>query len=492
MREGCALGGPSLHGGHKVGGSRNASRTATVVAVVAFLLCCLCVPLRQALQRTFDGGAVSTVVDVVVYNLVYLAAATALSLRRSHSRREALGWRILAAGMLCTAAGNIYWSLVLDRLPVVPYPSVADAFYLSWYPACYVAIVFVLTAHIGRFPLSVWLDGLIAGAGVAAIAAALWFRPLTAIDSSAPLLTVLASIAYPVFDLLLLVLLVGVLFILRASVQVWVIFVTAGLAATAASDVVLATQTVAGTYAQGGWGDVGFLAGIVLIALASHFGRKARPVDALEIVSQRRGGSLRVLLVPLLSAGVSLALLYLGQGDRYPPVAGIFAAACITGAGARAAMTFRELGRLADVHREARTDDLTRLPNRRALYENCEVVLSAAARTGSTTTMLLVDLDGFKDVNDSLGHSAGDELLVSFARRVELLLLPDQPFARLGGDEFALLLPHTGRAGGLELAAKVVRAAQQPFVLASARLTIDASVGVATRRSRTGRLPQRP
>jgi len=456
------------------------SRTCLWVTLVAFAACCACVPARSALEGAVGAQAFSQVVDLGLYNFVYTAAAAALFCRPPHSPREGRGWRILALGMLCTAGGNAWYSLVLARLPEMPYPSLADVFYLSWYPACYLAIVLVLTAHVGRFPLSVWLDGLVAGAGVAAIAAALWFRPLTAIDPGTPLLTVLASIAYPVFDLLLLVLLVGVLCILRTALRGWVLLLAAGLGVTATSDVVLSTQTIAGTYVQGGWGDVGFLAGIVLMTLAAHRSRRSRPVDALEVLTRRRGGSVRVLLIPLLSAGASLALLALGQGERFPPVAGVFAVVCVGGAGLRAALTFRELGRLADVHREARTDDLTRLPNRRALYERCNTVLAASTRDDTVTALLLIDLDGFKDINDSLGHGAGDDLLVAFARRVERLMGPDQLFARLGGDEFAVLLPRARESEGLALAQEVVSAAREPFALATARLTVDASVGVAT------------
>ncbi len=456
------------------------ARASLLVTAMAFLACCICVPARGALEGALGARAVSHVVDLGLYNSVYVAAAVALVLRPAHSPREGRGWWILALGMLCTAGGNAWYSLVLARLPEMPYPSVADVFYLSWYPACYLAIVLVLTAHVGRFPLSVWLDGIVAGAGVAATAAALWFRPLTATDPGAPLLTVLASIAYPVFDLLLLVLLVGVLFVVRTALRGWVLLLAAGLGLTAASDVLLSTRVVAGSYVQGGWGDVGFLAAVVMMALAAHRSRRSRPVDALEVLTRRRGGSVRVLLIPLLSAGASLALLALGQGERFPPVAGIFAAACIGGAGLRAALTFHELAQMADVHREARTDDLTRLPNRRALYEGCDTVLAARTREHTVTALLLIDLDGFKDINDSLGHGAGDDLLVAFARRVERLVGPDQLFARLGGDEFAVLLPRSGEAEGLALAREVVSAAREPFALATARLTVDASVGVAT------------
>ncbi|MBF5080782.1 bifunctional diguanylate cyclase/phosphodiesterase [Quadrisphaera sp. INWT6] len=455
-------------------------RSFLLITVLAFLICCICVPARNDLESALGARALSHIVDLGLYNFVYVAAAVMLFFRPAHSPREGMGWRILALGMLCTAGGNAWYSLVLARLPEMPYPSMADVFYLSWYPACYLAIVLILTAHVGRFPLSVWLDGLVAGAGVAAIAAAMWFRPLTATDPGTPLLTVLASIAYPVFDLLLLVLLVGVLFILRTALRDWVLLLAAGLGVTAASDVLLSTQVVAGTYVQGGWGDIGFLFAIVLMVLAAHRSRRSQPVDALEILTRRRGGSMRVLLIPLLSAGASLALLALGQGERFPPVAGVFAAVCIGGAGLRAALTVRELAQMADVHREARTDDLTRLPNRRALYEECDTVLAAGVRNKTMTTMLLIDLDGFKDINDSLGHGAGDDLLVAFAQRVEHLTGPGELFARLGGDEFAVLLPRTSESEGLALAQEVVRAAREPFILAAARLTVDASIGVAT------------
>jgi diguanylate cyclase (GGDEF)-like protein len=456
-----------------------AGRAGLLVMAAAFVLFCASVPARPGLERALGAGAIATIVDLVLFNLVYVAAAVAVLTRAPHSRREARGWQALGVALLTCVAGNVWYSLVLERLPEVPYPSVADGLWLLWYPTCYVAIVATLTAHVGRFPLSVWLDGLVAGSGVAAVAAALWFRPLTAIEPATPLTTVVTSMAYPVFDLLLLVLLVGVLVILRTAARGWVLLLAGGLAATGVADVVSAVQTLDGTYVDGRWIDTVWLVGVILLTAAAWRSRRAEAVDAIHVVARRRGGSLRVLLLPLLSAAASLALLTAGQGDRFPPVAGVFACACIAGAGIRAAMTFRELGRLADVHREARTDDLTRLPNRRALYEECELVLADGAQRGRPTAMLLIDLDGFKDVNDSLGHAFGDQLLVAFARRVELLLRPGRYLARLGGDEFAVLLTDADEAAGIAVAGDIVRAVQEPFQLGPTRLTVAASIGVA-------------
>ena len=454
---------------------------AFALAVVALLVSVACVPVRARLDAAFGAGATAFVIDFGLYNLVYVAAAVSLlPTRRGVSARERAGWWSLAAAFALSALGNAWYTLVLVHLPEVPYPSLADALWLAWYPLNYVAIILVLTARVGRFPLSVWLDGLVAGAGAAAVAAALWFEPLTAMEQGTPLATVVVSMAYPVFDLLLICLLVGVAYMVRLAARRWLALLGIGFVATGFADVVSAVQTVDGTYVEGGWLDPVWLLGVVALAAAALPARNVESIDALSLVTQRNGGSLRVMAVPLASAAGSLALLQLGQGDRVPPVAGVFAGLCILGAGLRAALTFRDLARLADVHREARTDDLTRLANRRALYEGAERTLAAAARSGSPTSLLLIDLDGFKEVNDSLGHAVGDELLVAFARRTEASLPAGVLLARLGGDEFAVLAAGTGSAAAVELAWRLVAGTSEPYEVSHVRLSVDVSIGVAT------------
>jgi len=131
-------------------------------------------------------------------------------------------------------------------------------------------------------------------------------------------------------------------------------------------------------------------------------------------------------------------------------------------------------------------DALTDLPNRSLLAQRAELALALAARRDEELALLFLDLDRFKEVNDSLGHAEGDALLVQVAARLKSLLRGSDTVCRLGGDEFVLLLPDAGRAGAtrvadkvLALADKVLAAFREPFVVAGHSLRVTVSIGAA-------------
>jgi diguanylate cyclase (GGDEF)-like protein len=129
---------------------------------------------------------------------------------------------------------------------------------------------------------------------------------------------------------------------------------------------------------------------------------------------------------------------------------------------------------------DALLDPLTRLPNRTLLADRFEQSLRAGQRDGTVTGLLLIDLDRFKEVNDTLGHHVGDQLLSLIGPRLSGALRAVDTVARLGGDEFAVLLPAVdGRNGALEVAARLRTALAQSFVVDGVALDIDASIGVA-------------
>jgi diguanylate cyclase (GGDEF)-like protein/PAS domain S-box-containing protein len=124
-------------------------------------------------------------------------------------------------------------------------------------------------------------------------------------------------------------------------------------------------------------------------------------------------------------------------------------------------------------------DALTALPNRALLTQRAELALALAARHGETLAVLFLDLDRFKEVNDSLGHAEGDALLVQVAARLQALIRAEDTVCRLGGDEFVLLLPEAGQEGALRVADKVLAAFRQPFPVAGHHLGATVSIGIA-------------
>ncbi|MGI5452009.1 aminotransferase class I/II-fold pyridoxal phosphate-dependent enzyme [Streptomyces sp. CA-249302] len=131
-------------------------------------------------------------------------------------------------------------------------------------------------------------------------------------------------------------------------------------------------------------------------------------------------------------------------------------------------------------------DSLTGLPNRTLLLERLERALLRGRRESSLTCLLFIDLDDFKEVNDTLGHSAGDHLLISVGNRLSKTLRRTDTAARLGGDEFAVLMEDAREPLDAELlAAQVIQTLTRPFDLADESVTVSASVGVATARDST-------
>lgn len=140
----------------------------------------------------------------------------------------------------------------------------------------------------------------------------------------------------------------------------------------------------------------------------------------------------------------------------------------------RSASGARERERLA-LH-----DPLTRLPNRTLLLRHAETALAEAGRTGEGVALFLLDLDRFKEVNETLGHLAGDELLRQVARRVSRAVRDGDMVARLGGDEFAVLLPRVGDLkAARELARPLSEAFTAPFVLHGLTIALEVSIGIA-------------
>ena len=132
---------------------------------------------------------------------------------------------------------------------------------------------------------------------------------------------------------------------------------------------------------------------------------------------------------------------------------------------------------------QAFRDALTHLPNRALFQDRLSHALARSGRSADVLAVLFVDLDGFKDVNDSLGHAAGDQLLCAVAERLRSCARPGDTVARLGGDEFAILLEDlTDKSEAIAPARRVLDAVATPITLGGGEETISASIGIAVNR----------
>jgi diguanylate cyclase (GGDEF)-like protein len=134
---------------------------------------------------------------------------------------------------------------------------------------------------------------------------------------------------------------------------------------------------------------------------------------------------------------------------------------------------------LHKVTKLAMHDALTGLPNRLLFADRATQMLASRPRDHSCPVVLMLDLDRFKEVNDSLGHQSGDDLLRQVADRLSGVLRPGDTVARFGGDEFALLLADGGSEAGAKIATRIARALEAPFSLGDASVGVEASIGIA-------------
>jgi diguanylate cyclase (GGDEF)-like protein len=415
-----------------------------------------------AAERLLDGW---------VYQFLVLAGALSLLARAFLVRDERFAWGLIGAAALAWSVGDIYWWRELSRLEEPPFPSISDGFYLAFYPLAYAGLVLLVRSRVHRFHASQWLDGLAASLVVAAAGAALILPPILAATEGS-VAAVATTLAYPLGDLLVLMLLAAL-----AGLMGWrpgraVGLLAAGCAIFALADSLYFYQVARETYEDGDVSDLFWPMGLIIMGLAAWQPRGRSRPGRLE--------GWGVMLVPGGVAAGALALLVYDHYSSSGPVAFWLAGGALAVSWVRAGLTFRENIALADSHRQAITDALTGLPNRRLFNDRAEQTILRARRQGDRVAVMIIDLDRFKEVNDTLGHQSGDALLQEVARRLRRTLRESDTVARLGGDEFAVLLPSVEHAEAAQLvAAALAKAISEPIGVEGLSLDTEASIGIA-------------
>jgi diguanylate cyclase (GGDEF)-like protein len=406
--------------------------------------------------------------DGVLNNLGYAAAPVVCFLRWRRAETYRMSWLLLTIGLALYGSGNVYWTIFIRPMAVQPFPSVADGLFLSFYPFAFVALLLLIRERAERMPVSLWLDGLVGGFAGAAVAASAVLGPSLS-DTTGSWTAVATTTAYPVLDLLLLFLVVVTLAAYGWHPPFGLWLLTIGIAMFVLADVAYLIETAHDTYVSGKLTDGVWIFATVLMSMAPGWRERTR---------DWRLPSWALLAIPIVSSLAAMGVLAVDHIRRLHPIAIGLAMLTVVVALVRLVVTFREVASLSQSHRLALTDELTGLANRRALYE--EPLTSGEDDSSELVGLLLLDLDRFKEINDSLGHHAGDEMLKDVARRLTESALPElNLIVRLGGDEFAVLLPNTSEATAVELAGDIRERISAPFLLDGVTVRAEASVGIA-------------
>ncbi|HEY6758224.1 MAG TPA: EAL domain-containing protein [Baekduia sp.] len=396
-------------------------------------------------------------------------ATASIAVRAVAIERDRRAWIPLAVGLGAYTCGSLLWALFWSGDGNPPLPSVADVLWLAFYPAAYATIAMVVRRSFTRAPGSMWLDGLVAVLTFAAGGVALIYGP---VFHEAARTDLGVQAAYPICDLALVVVVTAIVAMSgwRPGAR-WILIGAAMLCWFVADAADLDSVAGGGAYSHGA-ADAFWCAGMGLLG-AAPWVRRGAPEGL-------RGEGARVLFVPAAFSAVALGLL---AADRIWGLNGItagLALAAVAIALARTALTLREVQLLADARHESLVDELTGLPSRRHFHRRLATVLREAEVEDLPFALLIFDLDRFKELNDTLGHGAGDTLLQLVGRRLRDSLGRGALLARLGGDEFAVLLPPgSDRAAAQRAGTKVVESIAQPFAIDGLTLDVGVSVGIA-------------
>jgi diguanylate cyclase (GGDEF)-like protein len=432
------------------------------------------------------GALVARAVDDLGTMLAAAVAciATARQARRS-AHKAARSWTLLAAATGSWGAGEAVWSyyeLLAGRQS--PFPSMADVGFLTFAVLAVVALMlWPSVALTGAARWRALLDGVLVAGSLFIIT---WVTALgAAAHASGTAVAWIVSVAYPVSDLVLITLTVIVVVHARPASRAGLGLLAAGLVCLCVADSGFAYLTSVGRYATGSPVDAGWFGGFLLIAVAATSARTPHQDDDTAQAPAMESRT-RVLL-PYLPAGLGLAVAvggaFAGDGDQVTLAGSALVVATLLARQLLAVLDNRRLvvelvNTQQELHHQAFHDPLTGLANRALFADRLHHGLELHRRDLRPLSLLYCDLDGFKTINDTLGHDVGDQVIKISAERLRAVTRAADTVARLGGDEFGVLLEH-GDTDSTVIVAHILDAFTQPTYVDGQTVALGISIGIA-------------
>ena len=396
--------------------------------------------------------------DLILFNLIaFIAAYVAWKSPKVNDRlaRNSISLAIFiwALGSTFSTWNSFYTFAVSERI--------IDICYTSFYPLVFLGIIRALAVTKKISALEI-LDTAIIALGTSSLISSLLLRPaLLAFDGSS--FEVFLSILYPIGDLILVAVSLSLVVLQHRSLRSLAMF--AGVVIFAITDLLFLLLSATSGYEFAALSDDGWLLGLALIANALWFHGGETEIKERHINTWATTSAL-ILSASILGYGAMRA-------NYFPIFVIALAFTTISLAFIRMALALRDAKLTGDDREHARTDELTGLPNRRRFIAELELL---RRKNG---TLLLLDLDGFKAVNDNYGHAVGDQLLKQITTRFGRVLAEGILLARLGGDEFGVIV-YGERNIGNDVALALRATCTYPFTLSVGDVKVGVSIGSVT------------
>jgi diguanylate cyclase (GGDEF)-like protein len=420
---------------------------------------------------------------VAGFELLLSLLMVARGVMYKRDRRYALLLGLAGCSWAAGDFANTYLSLGGARVPTL---ALDNYLWAGFFPLAYVGVMVLMRRDVKKLTAANYLDGVVATLVTAAALVAFAFPWIVSASGGGSEFAAV-NLVYPVGDLLLFGLTaLGIVMLAAGRGRArWYLIALAG-ACNAVGDTSALFNGLLATDVGWFFNVVAWPASLLMISSAVWLA----PDPGVPVRENTSSG----FRIPAVASGLALAILFVCALEHLSQIAIGFATATLLAAGARFGLALQRLGELTEErHREleiaaqaereskrvalleAHTDELTGLANRRQLYKVADRLLDEER----PLAMLLVDLNRFKEINDTLGHNAGDELLRQVAARLAEAVPPSGLLARLGGDEFAALLPDASEEREVVRAAEVLlRVFDEPFPLDGLTIPVQASIGV--------------